>query len=319
MARPRVFISSTFYDLRSVRLELDKFLDSIGYEPIRNEEGDIPYGSIDSLQTYCYKEIANIDILISIIGNRFGTPSDGDKEYSVSNMELKTAIEQNKHVFIFIEKSVLVEYETFILNEGNESVNYKYVDDTNIYKFIKEIKGLRSNNNIKDFENADDIISYLREQFAGLMKQFFIQEQRFEEQNIIKDINTTAATLKELVDYIQKTNESKSDDLRLILKTYHPIIKEIKDLLKIQYKFYIEEYADLKNLLEARGFALTNKDLDGGYYVFTKKDRNGDIYRLQVNKSIFNSILKLKDFTPDNWENSFLFLEKESEADDLPF
>ena len=187
MARPRVFISSTFYDLRSVRLELDKFLDSIGYEPIRNEEGDIPYGSIDSLQTYCYKEIANIDILISIIGNRFGTPSDGDKEYSVSNMELKTALEQNKHVFIFIEKSVFVEYETFILNEGNESVNYKYVDNTNIYKFIKEIKGLRSNNNIKDFENADDIISYLREQFAGLMKQFFIQEQRFEEQNIIKE------------------------------------------------------------------------------------------------------------------------------------
>lgn len=38
MAKPRVFISSTFYDLRLVRLELDKFLESIGYEPIRNEE-----------------------------------------------------------------------------------------------------------------------------------------------------------------------------------------------------------------------------------------------------------------------------------------
>ncbi len=44
MAKPRVFISSTFYDLRLVRLELDKFLESIGYEPIRNEEGDIAYG-----------------------------------------------------------------------------------------------------------------------------------------------------------------------------------------------------------------------------------------------------------------------------------
>ena len=105
MAKPRVFISSTFYDLRLVRLELDKFLESIGYEPIRNEEGDIAYGSNESLQNYCYKEISNIDIFISIIGNRFGSISEGNKERSISNMELKTAIEQNKHIFIFIEKS----------------------------------------------------------------------------------------------------------------------------------------------------------------------------------------------------------------------
>lgn len=44
MAKPRVFISSTFYDLRQVRQDLDQFIMSLGYEPIRNEEGDIPYG-----------------------------------------------------------------------------------------------------------------------------------------------------------------------------------------------------------------------------------------------------------------------------------
>ena len=47
MAKPRVFISSTFYDLRQIRIELDKFLESMGYEPVRNEEGDIPYGKED--------------------------------------------------------------------------------------------------------------------------------------------------------------------------------------------------------------------------------------------------------------------------------
>ena len=44
MARPRIFISSTFYDLKQIRAELDMFIESLGYEPIRNEEGDIPYG-----------------------------------------------------------------------------------------------------------------------------------------------------------------------------------------------------------------------------------------------------------------------------------
>ena len=38
MAKPRVFISSTFYDLRQVRQDLDQFIMSLGYEPIRNED-----------------------------------------------------------------------------------------------------------------------------------------------------------------------------------------------------------------------------------------------------------------------------------------
>lgn len=317
MAKPRVFISSTFYDLRPVRLELDKFLKSLGYEPIRNEKGDIPYGASEPLQAYCYKEISNIDILISIIGSRFGSPSECDKERSISNIELKTAIEQNKHVYIFIEKSVFIEYETFILNEECKNVNYRFVDNVNTYKFIKELKSLRNNNNIKDFENIDDIISYLREQFAGLMKQFFIEEQRSKEVNLIKDINATAVTLKELVDYIQKSNENKEEGLKEIIKTFHPIIGELKKMLNIPFKFYIEEYKDLKYLLESCGFILKDKSLNkGGSYIFYRK--SGIISStLHVNKSIFDDNMRLKNFHPNEWDSSFLTLNEET--DELPF
>ena len=83
MAKPRIFISSTFYDLKYIRTEIDQFLENLGYQPIRNEEGDIPYGKDDALEEYCYKEIQNIDILISIIGGRFGTESKS-KDLSIS-------------------------------------------------------------------------------------------------------------------------------------------------------------------------------------------------------------------------------------------
>ena len=43
MAKPRIFISSTFYDLRQVRADLNMFIDSLGYDSVRNEEGNIPY------------------------------------------------------------------------------------------------------------------------------------------------------------------------------------------------------------------------------------------------------------------------------------
>lgn len=316
MARPRVFISSTFYDLKTVRLELDKFLKSLGYESVRNERGDIPYGSTESMQSYCYKEISNIDILVSIIGSRFGSPSENDKNRSVSNMELKTAIEQNKHVFIFIEKSVFIEYETYLLNENSDKVKYRYVDDSNTYKFIKEIKALKANNNIKEFENVDDITSYLREQFAGLMKQFFIQEQRLIEINLIRGINSTASTLKELVDYIQNTNENQKENLKEIIKTFHPIIGELKEMLHIPYKFYIEDYKDLESLLTSRGFKLIESNQNDDF-VFEKAKDSISSYRITIDKIIFDKDMNLKPFQPNEWKLSFI--NKDEYYDELLF
>ena len=105
MEKPRIFISSTFYDLRHIRADLDKFIESLGYEPIRNEEGDIPYGKEEELQSYCYKEISNVDILVSIIGSRYGSPAsvnehDKESHYSISQKEVKTAIENNKNLIV---------------------------------------------------------------------------------------------------------------------------------------------------------------------------------------------------------------------------
>ena len=64
-------------------------------------------------------------------------------------MELSTALKEGKQVYIFIEKNVLAEYETYLLNKNKEDITYKYIDNIKIYKFIEEIKSLSANNNIK--------------------------------------------------------------------------------------------------------------------------------------------------------------------------
>ena len=56
MSKPRVFISSTFYDLRQVREDLERFIKELGYEPVRNEQGDIPYGKEESVEASAYRE-----------------------------------------------------------------------------------------------------------------------------------------------------------------------------------------------------------------------------------------------------------------------
>jgi hypothetical protein len=91
MAAPRVFISSTFYDLQQVRENLEQFIRGIGYEPVLHERGSIPYGSEEELEKYCYEEIERSDILVAIIGGRYGSSSQY-QPYSISQMELKTAL-----------------------------------------------------------------------------------------------------------------------------------------------------------------------------------------------------------------------------------
>lgn len=317
MAKPRVFISSTFYDLRQIRVELDKFIEGLGYEPVRNEEGDIPYGKDEALQAYCYKEIANIDVLVSIIGSRYGSAGiikEKEQEYSVSQLELKTALKEDKQVFVFIDKNVFTEYETYILNKNNENVIYKYVDNANIYKFIEEIKALPHNNNIKGFETAEDITSYLREQFAGLFKQFMLDNKRVKETLIIRDIENTAKTLRELVDYLKEDSQGKDEEINRIIRINHPMVGRLKELLNIHYNIYIEGKRDLEALLKARGYKFNPIE------EYWERTFNNELLKLFISEDLFEND-KLKYIKASDWSDDFIKLEKAflQKDDDLPF
>ena len=319
MAKPRIFISSTFYDLKQVRSDLDNFIEGLGYEPVRNEEGDIPYGREDALEDYCYKEIKSVDILISIIGGRFGSESVRSYNYSISQLELKTALKENKQIYIFIEKNVLSEYETYFLNKEAKDVKYNYVDDKRVYQFIEEVKGLSSNNNIKGFETASDITKYLKEQFAGLFQSFLEQQIRIKEISVIQNLEKTAQTLNKLVNYLSDENKGHADEINKILMINHPLVENIKTKLEIPYNFYIEGVDDMRKLLVARSFKEVCFD-NPIYYEWEKIENRKKIY-LKIDSSLFEDG-KLKFIKRTDWKNNEVLLSIEDTfnvSDDLPF
>ena len=257
MAKPRIFISSTFYDLRQVRADLELFLDQIGYEAVRNEEGDIPYGKEEALEEYCYNEIKSVDILVSIVGGRYGSESRR-QPLSISQMELRTALKESKQVYIFIDKNVLSEYETYLLNKDSSNLKFKYVDNVKIYEFIEEIKGLGANNNIKGFETSVEITKYLKEQFAGLFQRFLEDQARVKEISLIKNLEKTAQTLNKLVNFLSEENKDQTEEINRILTVNHLLVENLKIRLEIPYNFYIEGLSDMTELFKARGFSYHN-------------------------------------------------------------
>lgn len=322
MAKPKIFISSTFFDLRQVRADLDRFIKDLGYDPILNELGKIPYGKEEKLEEYCYKEIGGIDILIAIIGGRYGSESSHEG-YSISQIEIKTALEQNKQVYLFIDKNVLSEYQTYLYNKENGSIKYRFVDNNRIYEFIEFVEALPNNNTIQPFETSNDITNYLKEQWAGLFQRFLQEHVRLKEINLIKGIENTSRTLNQLVNYLTEERKDKDQAIQDILLSNHPAIEQVQKLFSLSYRIFFTTKDELAAFLKARGFSDTTFILpfdDEKHYEF-QATRGKTQFIFKIETSLFHDDGRLKVFTKSDWKEEFISLDNYEikDEDDLPF
>ncbi len=221
MARPRIFISSTYYDLKHIRNSLRAFIDSLGYESVLFEEGDIPFHHDSPLDISCYDEIKKCHILVLIIGGRYGSAtsdasSDEEKKIdqynSITRKEYETAQTLDIPVYTFIEKNVLSEYHTFKINRNNKSIEYAHVDNVLIFKLIEDIYKLKRNNQIVGFEKLEEIADYLKIQWAGLFSDML--SKKHSNQNL-SDLATQISGLREI-------NNVLKDYIESILKKVQP-------------------------------------------------------------------------------------------------
>ncbi len=317
MAKPKIFISSTYFDLKQVRADLDRFIHDQGYESVLNELGNIPYGKDDKLESYCYKEINNVDILVSIIGGRYGSESSVEKN-SVSQMELKTALELNKQVYIFIEKNIYHEYRFYLENKGIPDVKFTYADNVKIHEFIEFVEGLPNNNTIHGFDNSLDIISFLKEQWSGLFQHFLQDNTKQKEVNIIKGIESTAKTLNQLVTFLTEEKKGTDNTINEILLSNHPAMEQIKDLLNIPYRVFFTNKEEFLDLITARGYRVSD-DLPFNDEVW-ERTKDTKKYSLSFSENLFNEENKLKIYTKEDWKEEYLSLSTEYLEDgDLPF
>jgi len=67
---PRVFVSSTYLDLKHVRQRIEKFIENYGFEPILFERDKVTYQHGKAIDQSAYYEVGLCHIMILIIGGR---------------------------------------------------------------------------------------------------------------------------------------------------------------------------------------------------------------------------------------------------------
>jgi hypothetical protein len=104
---PKVFISSTYYDLKQIRSDLSDFIEnSLGFQFLKSEHSSFPVNpDIDTIEN-CKEQVGNCDIMVLIIGGRYGYIPIGEKK-SVTNIEYLTAKINHKPIYIFVYREIL--------------------------------------------------------------------------------------------------------------------------------------------------------------------------------------------------------------------
>ncbi|MCD4727388.1 MAG: DUF4062 domain-containing protein [Pirellulales bacterium] len=286
MTRPRIFISSTYYDLKYIRSSLENFINSRGFEAILSEKGHIAFSPDIPLDESCYREVKDSDIFVIIVGGRYGSEKSGskkrDREFferydSITKQEYINAVERDIPVYILIEKSVYNEYETFQKNKTNESIIYAHVGSVNIFHLIEEILSQPRNNPVHHFDRYSDIEDWLKEQWAGLFRDLINQRSKqVEISSLASQIGQLEEITKTLKRYLEEviSQVSPKESKKLIADESNRLDEafQIVLLMKNPLINYIEQYFGIQigkirlALIESEStddfFQKTNKLID---------------------------------------------------------
>ncbi len=152
-----------------------------------------------------------------------------------------------------------------------------------------------------------------------MLKQFLLNEERNRSAFVLKDIENTAKTLRELVDYLQSANQDKDEAIQEIIRVNHPLVLKLKKEIEIPYNFYNEGKEDLSHLLKARSFRYSKNQ--GAWW----RETDSELTLVYIDSSLFDENGRLKNIKASEWSDDYLRVvvnKKDSNVTDpvdLPF
>lgn len=251
MAHLRVFISSTFYDLRHIRSSLEGFVERMGYEAVMSEKGRIAYDPDIPLDESCYREASSADIFVLIIGGRYGHASSDedikgkpdfyDRYESITKKEYDSAARRDIPIYILVERSVFSEYETYKKNKGNDTIEYAHVDSINVFQLLESILKKSRNNPVHQFERHTEIEEWLREQWAGFFRELINrrsdQKQLSSLTDRVAELSSINASLQRYMEAVVSRVSSTEEEANEIIKSEKDKLfadKQIREFLKVR-------------------------------------------------------------------------------------
>lgn len=322
MAVPRVFISSTYYDLRQVRNNIGNFIEGLGYDIVMHERSGVAYTQTQHLENDCYQELSGCDIVVCIIGNHFGTASASDSELSITMKEIQTAIRNKKKVYVFISRDVYIENRTYELNKDSGNFKSAFTDNTKIHEFILQLKCEIKQHPILEFGTTDEIIDVLKSQFAGLFQNLLARETSLTEAQTVYSLQESVNQMKQMTEkFATQHDEFLKRFNSTILATNRVLNRIAKHLGLGRAVFFAENLDALDDFMEAMGFTCEKVDDLQDARKYVRMDDFGLNKETMILKEfLFEEDGKIKDVRrKSELDQGIEWIHEEGTDSELPF
>lgn len=264
MASLRVFVSSTCYDLSAIRSQIRSFIFSMGFEPIMSDYNDVLYDPRTHTHTSCIEEIATCDLIILIVGSRFGGKAipeaiskiDFDiiieksksvehlkkkENISVTQLEVLKAVEIEIPIFTFIDNRLWNDHELYEKNKSKpilKDIEFPSIDKPEtavfIFEFINFLRHRTRGNSINPFTKFEDIEGTLKKQWAGLFQRLLNESKN--KQLEIKRIDVLSSQFEDLKTAILTSIGSNNErDVARGVVRYRRLVDFFKALRLVDY------------------------------------------------------------------------------------
>lgn len=207
MALLKAFVSSTCFDLNIVRTQLRSYLQSLGHEPVMSDYNDVLFDPRSHTHESCIKEVHNADVVILIIGSRYGGTAipkaistldienlkglsksnkifESPDKISITQLEIFNAIESNIPIFTFIDSRVMHDHLFYEKNKDKgilDSLEFPSIEKKEsaiyIFEFINFLRLRSKNNSVVEFSKLSDIEEYLRKQWSALLQRLLFEQR----------------------------------------------------------------------------------------------------------------------------------------------
>lgn len=322
MPAPRVFVSSTCYDLGILRGQLRTFLLSLGFEPVMSDYTDILYDPRTHTHTSCLKEMPNCDIVLLVIGARFGgkgTPeaiSQLDFEallktsvdisllkkkenLSITQLEILKAVELGLPVFAFVDDRVMGDHHVYETNKASDiidKIKFPSIEKPETAKFIFEfINFLRlrlQGNAVFPFSKHDEIESILRRQWASLFQRLLAElKQKALDERKIENMTEQFESLKAAI-LASIPNTDAREVARAVVR-YRSLLEFLSGISDLT-PLILESDIDFEALLKAGKITRTltsQRDKRLSPRVFLIKE-DGTFYETRIRYEVYEKLMR---------------------------
>lgn len=171
MRQLSIFVSSTCFDLRSLREHIREEITNLGHDPVLSEYSSFPVSPDLSTVENCKKVVKErADVLVLIVGGKRGS-LDPQTQKSVVNAEYREARAAGIDCIVFVDKQV---WDLLPIYKKNKNADFEpTVDNPAVFRFLDEI--IADTKWVFPFSRTADMLTALRLQLSTRFRDLLVR------------------------------------------------------------------------------------------------------------------------------------------------